>query len=123
MATEMLTYPMFGKREKMKKASLGGQMLNWSLLAASMGGAVLAGIWTSGLLLGLFLPESMGVSFANAMGGELTLFDYLASLVAGGWIGYVTFFVLWDCIFKRVGRFYAETKKMKPECTCAALVR
>ncbi len=91
----------------MRKPHIGVQALNWALLATSLGGALLAGVWTSGLLLGVYLPESMMMPIQNEMEDVLTVFDYMASIVAGLWIGYVIFFVLWDCILKRVGMFFS----------------
>jgi len=97
----------------MQKPHAGVQVLNWALLAASLSGALLAGIWTSGILLGEFLPESMVASAASQMEESLTVFDYMASAVAGLWIGYVIFFVLWECILKRVGLFFSADNPFK----------
>ena len=106
MAIEASISQVSGGKWKKRKPHIGIQAMNWALLAASVGGALLAGIWTSGLLLGVFLPESMMVPMESQMEEVLTVFDYMASIVAGMWIGYVIFFVMWECILKRVGMFF-----------------
>jgi hypothetical protein len=96
-----------GGRRNMTRPHRGVQVLNWTLLAVSFAGALFAGIWTSGILLGEFLPESMLMPISGQAEDVLTVFDYMASIVAGLWIGYVIFFVLWECILKRVGMFFS----------------
>lgn len=103
MIIQGIRYPMVRGRQKMRKSHIGVQLLNWTLFAISLGGAALAGTWTSGILLGVFLPESMAMPAGDPMNEALTVFDYMASGVAGLWIGYVIFFVLWECILKRFG--------------------
>jgi hypothetical protein len=107
MTLEATSNPALGGRVKKNKPHPGVQVLNWTLLIASLCGALAAGIWTSGVLLGEFLTDSIFVPIEGQAEEALTLFDYMSSIVAGFWIGYVIFFILWDCTLKRAGMFFS----------------
>lgn len=107
MNFETTSYPALGVGAKKNKPRPVVQALNWALLIASLCGALAGGIWTSGVLLGEFLTDSIFVPIEGQAEEALTLFDYMSSIVAGFWIGYVIFFILWDCMLKRAGMFFS----------------